>query len=212
MRNKSQSNDAVSPVIAVMLMLVVTIIIAAIVSAFAGGLGGTSQKTPQIVLKGTYSQENGMTLTHASGDPVTLTAIDFMTTPSEIMGTDAGKFAWIVNKTILLDPANSMKPVYNISAGIYNTQTFKSGDTLVVNATSCEDYREDGSGFGKDPHVPPGVNANARIFWVSETHSKSAYFGAYAFGNPKNIGKYFYLDMVDSTGSVISRAVVTITG
>jgi len=34
----------------------------------------------------------------------------------------------------------------------------------------------------------------------------------YEFGNPKNIGKYFYPDMVDSTGSIIARAKVTITG
>jgi FlaG/FlaF family flagellin (archaellin) len=38
---------AVSPVVGVMLMLVVTIIIAAIVSAFAGGLAGDQHKTPQ---------------------------------------------------------------------------------------------------------------------------------------------------------------------
>jgi len=41
------SEDAVSPVVGVMLMLVVTIIIAAVVSAFAGGLsGGNNQKSP----------------------------------------------------------------------------------------------------------------------------------------------------------------------
>jgi len=39
-------DSAVSPVVGVMLMLVVTIIIAAVVSAFAGGLGGSQVKTP----------------------------------------------------------------------------------------------------------------------------------------------------------------------
>jgi len=43
--------DAVSPVIGVMLMLVVTIIIAAVVSAFSGGLiGGTDQKAPALTM------------------------------------------------------------------------------------------------------------------------------------------------------------------
>ncbi len=42
--------DAVSPVVGVMLMLVVTIIIAAVVSAFAGGFGGNQEKTPQVSL------------------------------------------------------------------------------------------------------------------------------------------------------------------
>lgn len=40
-------DDAVSPVVGVMLMLVVTIIIAAVVSGFAGGLVGSTQKAPQ---------------------------------------------------------------------------------------------------------------------------------------------------------------------
>jgi FlaG/FlaF family flagellin (archaellin) len=41
-----QRETAVSPVVGVMLMLVVTIIIAAVVSAFAGGMAGTERKTP----------------------------------------------------------------------------------------------------------------------------------------------------------------------
>jgi len=43
--------SAVSPVVGVMLMLVVTIIIAAVVSAFAGGLSSDQSKTPQASLK-----------------------------------------------------------------------------------------------------------------------------------------------------------------
>jgi len=40
--------DAVSPVVGVMLMLVVTIIIAAVVSVFAGGITSPQQKSSQI--------------------------------------------------------------------------------------------------------------------------------------------------------------------
>lgn len=43
---KNIHDGAVSPVVGVMLMLVVTIIIAAVVSAFAGGMGGAKEKTP----------------------------------------------------------------------------------------------------------------------------------------------------------------------
>ncbi|OPX72328.1 MAG: hypothetical protein A4E38_00635 [Methanoregulaceae archaeon PtaB.Bin108] len=42
--------DAVSPVVGVMLMLVVTIIIAAVVSGFAGGLASTTEKAPTIAM------------------------------------------------------------------------------------------------------------------------------------------------------------------
>ncbi len=47
--------DAVSPVVGVMLMLVVTIIIAAAVSAFAGGIASPQQKSPQISAETTIS-------------------------------------------------------------------------------------------------------------------------------------------------------------
>ena len=53
--------EAVSPVVGVMLMLVVTIIVAAVVSAFAGGLTESTSKAPQVILKGTYSQSEGLT-------------------------------------------------------------------------------------------------------------------------------------------------------
>jgi archaeal type IV pilus assembly protein PilA len=51
-RKQGEHEIAVSPVVGVMLMLVVTIIIAAVVSGFAGGLLGTSsnQKTPTLSL------------------------------------------------------------------------------------------------------------------------------------------------------------------
>lgn len=62
----SSHDDAVSPVVGVMLMLVVTIIIAAVVSAFAGGLAGDTQATPQATLMATevvvneaYDSNNG---------------------------------------------------------------------------------------------------------------------------------------------------------
>jgi flagellin-like protein len=48
---KNQNDRAVSPVVGVMLMLVVTIIIAAVVSGFAGGLiGSNNQKTPALTM------------------------------------------------------------------------------------------------------------------------------------------------------------------
>jgi len=51
MKKKTKQNEsAVSPVVGVMLMLVVTVIIAAVVSAFSGGLIGTTQKAPNAVM------------------------------------------------------------------------------------------------------------------------------------------------------------------
>jgi len=72
------NNEAVSPVVGVMLMLVVTIIIAAVVSAFAGGMAGDEQAAPSASIEVTIgydptlgmSGEGGynMEFKHLSGD------------------------------------------------------------------------------------------------------------------------------------------------
>ena len=62
MRSKHEKHDeAVSPVVGVMLMLVVTIIIAAVVSGFAGGLAGGTQKSPQLTMDVTIKNTGIMT-------------------------------------------------------------------------------------------------------------------------------------------------------
>jgi len=206
MTRDARSIDAVSPVVGVMLMLVVTIIIAAVVSAFAGGMAGSEKRLPTATLTGTYSQANGLTITHAGGDTVAISGVNFMTTPSDIMGPDAAKFAWVIDKTIIIDPTNNNLPIYNGTSGVYNTTMFKPGDTLVVTHANCVDFNStDSSWIGPNP----GVNKNAQVFWTGV--GKSGYFGTYAFGNPSNVGKYFYLDLVNSAGSMIARAEVTIT-
>ncbi|WP_281767467.1 type IV pilin N-terminal domain-containing protein [Methanoculleus bourgensis] len=66
-------DDAVSPVVGVMLMLVVTIIIAAIVSSFAGGLGSSSGKAPVATLGIEMSagpNDRNVTIEHLGGDPL----------------------------------------------------------------------------------------------------------------------------------------------
>jgi len=73
-------NDAVSPVVGVMLMLSITIMIAAIVSAAAGGLSSTEKKAPSAILdvaifssktygtgSDTYSVP-ALTISHISGN------------------------------------------------------------------------------------------------------------------------------------------------
>ncbi|MCQ2355497.1 MAG: type IV pilin N-terminal domain-containing protein [Methanocorpusculum sp.] len=52
---KQIREDGVSPVVGVMLMLVVTIIIAAMVASFTGGLAGEQKATPQVKLDVSYT-------------------------------------------------------------------------------------------------------------------------------------------------------------
>jgi len=92
-----KTDAAVSPVIGVLLMLVVTIIIAAIVSAFSGGLASDDSKAPQasfgtkVVIENItdldtatfgphypdpYSARNGIQFEHKGGDSISLSDIN----------------------------------------------------------------------------------------------------------------------------------------
>ena len=95
MKKTEQKDDAVSPVVGVMLMLVVTIIIAAVVAAFAGGLATSTEKAPTAVLDvqiysshdiagsmgalfngGGYAPD--FTVTHLSGEPINTADTKFL--------------------------------------------------------------------------------------------------------------------------------------
>ena len=66
-----RNNRAVSPVVGVMLMLVVTIVLAAVVSSFAGGMAEVSEKAPQLTITTSWKiDDNKITVQHAGGDPV----------------------------------------------------------------------------------------------------------------------------------------------
>ncbi len=73
-RKMKEKESAVSPVVGVMLMLVVTIIIAAVVSGFAGGLVGNQEKPPQasIAVSTGYTSDGmfDIKFEHQGGDPI----------------------------------------------------------------------------------------------------------------------------------------------
>ena len=89
-----RKEDAVSPVVGVMLMLVVTIIIAAVVSGFAGGLASVKEKAPQAFFECRIS-ENSMggaygyefVLKHLSGDPINTHNLKLVTSWVDASGT-----------------------------------------------------------------------------------------------------------------------------
>ena len=68
MISKNKKEDAVSPVVGVMLMLVVTIIIAAVVAAFAGGLTETTTKTPIALIDVDGVSNENILMLHKGGD------------------------------------------------------------------------------------------------------------------------------------------------
>jgi flagellin-like protein len=77
-----KENEAVSPVVGVMLMLVVTIILAAVVSGFAGGLAGSQEVAPQasIAVSTGYAGDNfDIKFEHLGGDPIKTSDCEFIT-------------------------------------------------------------------------------------------------------------------------------------
>lgn len=78
MRNVSIiTEDAVSPVIGVMLMIVVTIIIAAVISGFAGGMSSTESKVPNAAFTVDPDLDGNGTIMfkHTGGDELMLDEI-----------------------------------------------------------------------------------------------------------------------------------------
>lgn len=88
-------DEGVSPVVGVMLMLVVTIIIAAVVSAFAGGMAEGSDTTPQASVSFTYNLVDNITyFENKGGDSVVLDDLKIRfksgTTSTTISPSDVG--------------------------------------------------------------------------------------------------------------------------
>jgi len=166
------NSSAVSPVVGVMLMLVVTIIIAAVVSAFAGGMGSEQHKTPQVSLKaessiqsiqGTidpdtyvltyptgFTAANGLLFENTGGDTFSLNEIEI-----QVQSEDT-KYS--------LRPTDKLPDTSILPAGISNGGYFQKlgntslsdkmispGDKFMLYADGCAlgvTYTDDGSTYG----------------------------------------------------------------
>ncbi len=71
-----QNEEAVSPVIGVILMVAITVILAAVIAAFVFGMG-TPQKAPQasITIASASTALGNITLNHAGGDAIDLNKV-----------------------------------------------------------------------------------------------------------------------------------------
>ena len=141
----SKKEDAVSPIVGVMLMLVATIIVAAIVAAFAGGMAAEVDSSPNIIISGTYSQTDGLILKHVSGDSVS--GADIYVRPADGFKTSYHKLSWK-------------------SASIPEDKVWSAGDIIEVGAAKIQpetDGAEDSgtSHSGKDNKF--GFNAGTSI-------------------------------------------------
>ncbi|GAA5261463.1 type IV pilin N-terminal domain-containing protein [Methanocalculus sp. MC3] len=204
MREKTKDMESgVSPVVGVMLMLVVTIIIAALVSGFAGGLSESSEKPQQITLKATYSQSQGMTITHAGGDVIPTTDVKLLVRPARTFGDAAHRIneinpAIITNDGSVADAGDSAAANrWKRETGMTGIHAFRPGDTHYIPVNNS----------GSAATAYKNSIYNTENSWQLQQNDNSA---TYTFKAPANLGKTFFLEMVDSFGRTIAKTEVVI--
>ncbi|MDO8871694.1 MAG: type IV pilin N-terminal domain-containing protein [Methanoregula sp.] len=178
-----KNENAVSPVVGVMLMLVVTIIIAAVVSAFAGGMGSSQDKTPQVTIKAEYSVADGMTLYHNGGDTLAVGDFQILLTPSSNMGME--DYVSVVNPQLISNGAGT--DWYNYK-GTAVVNRFASGDVAYINTTNC--YTDK-----LTPFLIYKIGPNKANYGINQT---------------KHVGSTFFLDFTTKDGKKITRVEVPI--
>ena len=105
------SDRGVSPVIGVILMVAITVILAAVIGAFVLGLGDqVSNNAPQASFSVEFN-ETGATITHTGGDNIEKNALNVTSTNS------------------------------SSSAKEFDSDPVSSGDSVFINATSGETVR-----------------------------------------------------------------------
>ena len=118
---KNNNENAVSPVIGVLLMVAITVILAALIAAFVFGMAGTIQQSHVVAI--TMSQPDGthITLTNMGGQDVgSLVSInvtgDLETIPVEELGPEVG-----ATKTYILKEGAGQKHI--LAIGIFTDGT-----------------------------------------------------------------------------------------
>ena len=125
-KQSSLNSEAISPVIGVMLMLVVTIIVAAAVSAFAGGFASDQKKTPvaqidvQLKTGGSYPK---LVLTHLGGDALDTGDLKIITYFHEITRNQGGVTGSAVYKHTTDGSLDPTIPANNYDAADYGAGT-----------------------------------------------------------------------------------------
>ena len=118
MNLKERKEDAVSPVIGVMLMLVVTIVIAAVVAAFAGGLGSDVEMAPTAALDIDVFSNGKVKIESLSGESLIKSDIT----------VKAGEYSAALGNSGTLSPGSTV--TIDLNGGTDNT--FTAGDFVTV--------------------------------------------------------------------------------
>ena len=187
--------EAVSPVVGIMLMLVVTIIIAAIVSAFGGGLTTGTQGSKNVRISATYSQSGGMIIRDEGGDVLDVKDLDLVIRSSLGMGNDAT--SWVVNKSMITDASGTLYWAAPISISTGNTGTVSGGSPSSAFRTF---------GPGNVVYIRPPYNTGPYLNPGWDSYQSSKWFNTSA-----NLGRVFTLELTQDQGNrILATTDVTI--
>ncbi len=206
----SLDEGGVSPVVGVMLMLVVTIIVAAVVSGFATGLGDTAQKAPSAAYQFDIDA-SGLT-TKATGYPVELRVLAGDTIPTEDLQivteyTVPEKF----RDNDLADGGKVIRHIMDGSIGPFETYTIGLNTRVRDNTKAKVDKTIDGY-----PFVTQTTGYPDSLFPPTGGFQNTQYFGScnfetncvYKFNKPD---EFFGFDIYDQQYGFGEGSIVHIT-
>lgn len=200
-----KNDSAVSPVIGVMLMLVVTIIIAAVVSAFSGGVIEGQNKAPQANIKGTFSISEGMTITHSGGDSLPTMNLIFTIRDGPTFGPnlESSTAQTLDMSKTTVTTERGTGPVVT-EWGAYYMVSFNPGDTINIGPENCT------CNISQPNVAPTDFEDNVADDGYTYNGSQTAAW-ARCIRNQNSIGKSFILELSDTEGHLISKSDVLIT-
>ena len=203
MRSHTNRNSAVSPVIGILLMLVITVIIAAVISGFAGSFVQGQHKVPQAQIAGKLSLQDGFFIQHNGGDPIPTNDVVITIRSSRLFGPGAEQMS--VQVVDHLNITTNNKSWLNPN-GTIGVTSFNGGDIAVIKPADCDCDK-------LQPDIAP-TDFTTDYDAATITYSGSdPTLWALCFKNPDNVGKRFIMDVSDrATGKIISTANVPIVG
>ena len=128
--DETDDSRAVSPVIGVILMVAITVILAAVIGTFVLGLGENVESAPQASLDFDYDDDSDtVTIQHRGGDRINTDNIEIRTSDGGSVGTLPDEFA-----------AGEEIEVSSVSAGEEISVVFSSGsrDNIIGSYTVPE--------------------------------------------------------------------------
>ncbi|WP_232216931.1 type IV pilin [Methanohalobium evestigatum] len=128
----NDNNDAVSPVIGVILMVAITVILAAVIGSYAFGLGSPEQ-APQASISGSADTENStqiIKLEHQGGESV---LFEDTATKLTVNGKNAGfNLSSTENKRF---ETGDVLYIVNVTDGDYNVTNYVNNSVSHLNST-----------------------------------------------------------------------------